>query len=219
MPKVKEGYFENKKNAILDTAEKICMEKPLYKLTMKDIIKETGLSPGAVYASFSDIDEVIVGLINRLSVTVDFMGDTNRILQTENAPEEKIEALFTYFLELIYSTVTSYGKIFHELNTVITDVARRQKIVEGMHEIQMYSYVLNAVTGVMEENIANDYFKPALSKESIYALIFAFFDGLVRDLTLVKCYQLEVPQSVTFEEKDLLKALTSSTIFLLNNTR
>lgn len=218
MPKVNEEYFENKKNAILDTVEEICKTKPLYKLTMKDIIKETGLSPGAVYASFSDIDEVIAVLINRLSVTVDFISATDCILQTKSTPEEKIQDLFAYFIELIHSTITSYGKIFHELNTVITDTERRKKIVDGMHEIQMYGYVLNAIREVIKENIDNGYFLPTLSIESIYALIFAFFDGLVRDLTLVKCYQLEAPQSVTFEEKDLPKALAVSVIFLLNHT-
>lgn len=218
LPKVKEEYFENKRNSILDTVEKICKTKPLYKLTMKDIIKETGLSPGAMYASYSNIDEVIVELINRLSVTVDFMSTTNQILEGESVPEDKIEALFNYFLELIYSTIASYGKIFHELNMVIIDTERREKIVKGMREVQMYSYVLNALIGVIEENITNGYFKPSVSKESVYALIFAFFDGFVRDLTLVKCYQLETPQSVTFEEKDLSKALASSAIFLLNHT-
>lgn len=218
MPKVKKDYFENKKNAILDTVEEICKTKPLYKLTMKDIIKETGLSPGAVYASFSDIDEVIAALINRLSVTVDFIGATNRIMQTKSTPEEIIQNLFDYIIELIHSTITSYGKVFHELNTVIIDAERGKKITDGLHEIQMYSYLLDAIKGVIEENIANGYFKPTLSIESIYALIFAFFDGLIRDLTLVKCYRLKVPQSITFEEKDLPKALTSSVISLLNHT-
>lgn len=218
MPKVNEEYFENKKNTIIDTVENICVTKPLYKLTMKDIVKETGLSPGAIYASFSDIDEVIVALINRMSVTVDFMDETEQILQKTNTPEEKIEKLCNYFINLIYSTITAYGKIFHELNTVITDAERKKKIESGMHEIQMYNYVLDALISVIGKNIACGYFKPKVSKESVYALITAFIDGFVRDATFAKCYQFDIPYSVTFEEKDLSKAFAASIIFLLNPT-
>lgn len=217
MPKVNEAYFENKKNGILDTVQKILREKPLYKLTMKDIIKESGLSPGAVYDSFSDIDEVIIALVNRLSVTVDFKTSTNHILQTAHTPEEKIEALFSYLLELIHSTVETYGKILHELNTALTDANRRDKVAGGIHEAQMYNYVLEATISLINENIANGYFKPTVSTESIYTLLFAFFDGFVRDLTYVKCYRFEAPMSVTFEDKDLPKALAASVIFLLNH--
>lgn len=218
MPKVKKEYFEDKKNSILDVAEKICRTKPLYKLTMKDIIIGTGLSPGAIYASFSDIDDVIVSLVNRLSVSVDFTDATNTILQTQNAPEKKIELLFHYLIELIQSTVTSYGKIHLELSTVLTDISRRQKIVDGIDEVQMYGYVLNAIAGLIEEGVTSGYFHPIHPKQNIYTMIFAFVDGLVRDLTFVKCYHFEgVPQSVTFEEKDLSNTFAASVIFLLNH--
>lgn len=218
MPKVNEEYFENKKNAIIDTAERICATKPLYKLTMKDIVKETGLSPGAIYASFSDIDEVIIALINRLSTTVDFMDRTEQILQSTNALEQKIEQLCNYLITLIGSTVTAYGKIFYELSTVITDSARKKKIEKGMHEIQMYNYVLDALVGIIDTNIASGRFKPTVSKESVYALISAFIDGFVRDSILAKCYQYDIPYGVTFEEKDLSNAFAASIIFLLNPT-
>lgn len=218
MPKVKEGYFEAKKDSILEATEKICMEKPLYKITMKDIIKETGLSPGSIYSSFSNIDEVIVALINRLSANVDFVSTTDEIVQSQNTPEEKIKALISYFIELIHTTVLSYGKIFFELGTVYVDTERRETVTKSMNDLQMYNYVLGALINVMEDNIRQGYFKPKYSKESIFAIVFAFIDGLIRDLTLVKCYKLDVPQSVTFEESDLPKALAYSVIHLLDPT-
>lgn len=218
MPKVNEEYFENKKNAILDAVENICRTKPLYKLTMKDIIEETKLSPGAIYASFSDIDQVIIELINRMSIAVNFMDETAQILQNPNTPEEKIKEICDYFIHLIRSTVTAYGKIFHELNTVITDGIRKEKIEAGMHEAQMYNYVLHALIDTIDENIANGYFKPRTSKESIYVLLFSFLDGFLRDLIYANCYQFDIPYGVTFEEKDLPEALTASIIFLLGST-
>ena len=217
MPKVSEEYFEIKKNTILDVAEKICTIRPLYKLTMKDIVKESGLSPGAVYASFSDIDEVIVALINRLSMEVDIVNDIEQILQNRTTPEEKVEGILTYAINLIRKTSTAYGKIFCELQTIITDSVRRKKIDNGLREIQTYNYVFSSLVLVIEENIANGYFKPITSKESVLSLILVALDGFIRDFSLSKNYQIDIPCGVTFEEKDLPNALTASIIFLLNH--
>jgi AcrR family transcriptional regulator len=217
MPKVSKEYFENKKNAILDAVENICKRKPLYKLTMKDIVDETGLSFGAVYNSFADIDAVIAALINRLSVSTDFKGDTERILQAGTTPEEKLDALFRYFLVSARGTIDSYGKINYEMSTVITDEKRRVKILGGVNDKQSLVNGIDIAVQFIEENIKSGYFKPTRSKESIYALIFAFYDGVFKGLTLSKCYGIITPRGVTYEEKDLSDTLTSSVLALLNN--
>ena len=220
LPKVKKGYFEDKKNSILDVAEKICMNKPLNKLTMKDIITETGLSPGAVYASFSDIDEVIIALVNRMSIEVNFISAVEEILLAGDNPEVVIKKLINYLINLINSSVTTYGKTLSELVFVAVDKDRGEKIMQGIHEIQMYEYIRDTLVKVISENIRNGYFKPLVTEESIYALIFSFMDGLVRGLSLVKNYKLEnLPMGVTFEEKDLSTAITDSVIFLLKQGR
>ena len=217
MPKVKDGYFEDKKNSILDVAEKICINKSLNKLTMKDVITETGLSPGAVYASFSDIDEVIIALINRMGKAVDFVNAVEEILQTGDSPEAVIKSLMDYFINLTHSSVETYGKILSELVYVAVEGDRGEKIIQGINEAQMYSYIRDMLVKVINENIENGYFKPIVSERSIYALILSFMDGLMRDLSLVKSYNIgNIPMGVTFEEKDLSKAITDSIIFLLN---
>ncbi|HBU12475.1 MAG TPA: hypothetical protein DEB31_07030 [Clostridiales bacterium] len=216
MPKVDETYFEKKRNAILDAAEEICAAKPLYKLTMKDVIRRTGLSPGAVYASFSDIDEVIIALINRLSDDVDFVEETDRILRDAVLPEEKITALCKYLVKLIYATVDGKGKLYYELATITTDSARTQKLKKGIHEMQMYGYVQATLVGIVEEYAACGYFTPAVALKSVYAFGVAFIDGLLRDLTLVRCYNAETPGGITFEEDDMADSFAASVLFLLN---
>ena len=109
MPKVKEGYFEDKKNAILDAAQKICQDMPLNKMTMTDIINETGLSPGSVYATFSNIYEVIIALVNRPCIIMDITGDVDSILREHDKPEKKIAALLSYQLRLIASSIGTHA--------------------------------------------------------------------------------------------------------------
>jgi AcrR family transcriptional regulator len=185
---------------------------------MKDVIKETGLSPGAVYASFSDIDEVIAALVNRKSAIVNIKEEVEQILQNASTPIVKIERLCGYFHSLIYTTSTTLGKFIFELNIVATDSKRKKKLEDNLHEDNMLSYVLDTLIGVINENIESGYFSPKTSKESIYALIFAFIDGFIRDYTFAKCYGMEIPHGVTFEERDLPKAFSDSIIFLLNPT-
>lgn len=47
IPKVSEAYTENRINEILDAALEVSARKPLHKVTMKDIVRQTGLSQGA----------------------------------------------------------------------------------------------------------------------------------------------------------------------------
>ena len=220
MPKVKDGYFEDKKNAILDVAEKICMEKPLNKVTMKDIIDATGLSPGAVYASFSDIDEVFVALLNRISFAADYMSDVERILQENTSPEGKIDALIRYMIKQITMSSGYYGKLVSELSYVFVAIKgkeRREKYRQSIKTTHISDYVNAAYVQIVEENVANGYFEPLVSKESIYAMGAAITDGLIRNLTFVKHYKYaNLPMGITFEEDDLPKAVADSIIFLLN---
>ena len=92
-----------------------------------------------------------------------------------------------------------------------------QKLYNRIREIHTYSYILNSLILVIEENIANGYFKPITSKESVLSLILVTLDGFVRDYSLSKSYPIDIPYGITFEEKDLPDAFANSIIFLLNH--
>src|SRR5471030_3347881 len=65
MPKVTEEYLESRRNFILDCATKVVREKPLYQMTMRDIIKEAELSQGAIYRYYSSLEEFYIAIANR----------------------------------------------------------------------------------------------------------------------------------------------------------
>ena len=50
MPKVSHDYVIRKKNVILEAALSVCKVKPLYEITMRDIIKASGVSQGVFIA-------------------------------------------------------------------------------------------------------------------------------------------------------------------------
>ncbi len=63
MPKVNEAYISEKKQVILDATFRICMRKPVYQVTMKDVIKETGMSQGGIYRYYANFYDILFGLL------------------------------------------------------------------------------------------------------------------------------------------------------------
>lgn len=65
MPKTSEDYFKQKRRKILDAAFTVCMKKPMFEVSMRDVISESGLSQGGIYRYFSNLDEILIELFNR----------------------------------------------------------------------------------------------------------------------------------------------------------
>lgn len=219
MPKVTQAYFENKRSLILDAAERICTEKPLYLLTMKDVIKEAGLSTGAVYASFADIDELIAALFNRLESGENYEEEARRILQEHDAPEAKLRAFCAYMISLLRQNAATHGKLIFGLATILEDSARREKLQYKIKEAGMYAFVLGELVKVIDANIQNGYFVPKTNRDSILMMIFAFFDGFLRDHVLINCYDAEIPFGVNWNEKDLAETFAAAILFLLETNQ
>ncbi len=57
---LKEHEKEQRKNLILDVAEKIFSAKPFDDVNMRDLAKEVGISPGSIYTYFPDKETLYV---------------------------------------------------------------------------------------------------------------------------------------------------------------
>ena len=62
MPKVTEAHRESRREQILIAAWKCFSRKGFHSTSMADVIKEAGLSAGAVYLYFRSKDEIIVAV-------------------------------------------------------------------------------------------------------------------------------------------------------------
>ena len=100
MPKVSYEYVQEKKNSILEAAIAVCKVKPLYEITMRDIIKASGVSQGGIYRYYSDLDEILIEVINQVNVNADYKHIIDEITDTSNCP---IKQLLNY---LIFSEST-----------------------------------------------------------------------------------------------------------------
>ncbi len=218
MPKVKEGYYQEKKNKLLDIALQICNHKPVYDVKMSDIISESGMSQGGVYKYFSDIDEVFAALINRANAQKNYIEQINALVESKDSPETILLNLFS-FSELYFSDMLiSYNKILFELGTFFAhDSKRRDKITKNVESITVFEYLSQKMYTLLFEQTESGYFTPILPLKEVFAFVIAAFDGIIRDVTLTKCYlpATETPPLIVFDEKQLIKSLYISTLTLL----
>src|SRR4051794_34533397 len=92
MPKVSEEHRANRRREIVLAARKCVMEQGFHKTTMADVIRESGLSAGAVYGYFKSKEEIVAAIADDALSTVDELFED--ILATE-APLTPTAALRT----------------------------------------------------------------------------------------------------------------------------
>ncbi len=62
----KPDVSEQRKDQILDAASEVFAEKGVYQSTMDDIVKESGLSKGALYWYFKSKDDILISIFERM---------------------------------------------------------------------------------------------------------------------------------------------------------
>lgn len=60
----------NRKENILNSAQKLFAEKGLEKTTIEEIAKETGISKGSVYLDFKNKDDILLAIIERHALSL-----------------------------------------------------------------------------------------------------------------------------------------------------
>ncbi|MFW6288114.1 MAG: TetR/AcrR family transcriptional regulator [bacterium] len=121
MPKVSEDYVKKKKDSIVAAALKVCKEKPLYEITMTDIIKETGLSQGGIYRYFSNLDEILIEVINKANSNINYKDDIDEILAKRYSAAEKINDMLNFLGKYIKENVKTMGKFQFELTVLLAN--------------------------------------------------------------------------------------------------
>lgn len=226
MPKVDATYFKEKQEKILAAAMQVCQEKPIYFVTMKDIVAQSGLSPGAVYQSFGSIEEVFAGILQKADSESDYAGEIQAILQSGKAPQIVLLDLF-HFGEVYFSDcLMAYNKVLFELSLYATHAPEKRKIIyQQACRQSVYAQLGQALMVYVGEQVQAGYFQPQIPLEDLFAFVTAAFDGIVRDVTLTKYYlqEDEMNPMIQFDAEKLIHSLYLSTLALLGmpgcNTR
>ena len=216
MPKVNEEYFEVKKKEIINAAFEVCKRKPAYDVTMSDIVAETGLSQGGVYKYYNNIYSVYAALIDEANLVGDQKEKIDKIMASKFKPETKLKKLFAVSEDFFSEMLLSYHKILFELGTFCIQNPEYDKRINGETKVTpVFPYLASRVAELIVSETASGYFKPVLPVEDILNFLVSSFDGIIRDVTLNKCYNIETEDINNLDEKKLIGCLCISTLKLL----
>lgn len=85
--------YDERRNEILDTAERLFHTKGYEKCTINDILREVGIAKGTFYYYFKSKQEVLVEIISRYTNLVITRGE--KVLMIKDiSPEEKLMRVF-----------------------------------------------------------------------------------------------------------------------------
>ncbi|WP_320939769.1 TetR/AcrR family transcriptional regulator [Lysinibacillus capsici] len=216
MPKVSHDYVKRKRNVILEAALSVCKDKPLYEITMRDIIRASGVSQGGIYRYYSDLDEILVEIINQANADADYKKDVDAIIENNAAPKEMLEKLFTFLGEYIKENLSTVGKIHFELTILFANNPDRQKkILPNITENESGQYLIKRILDTIHKGISLGIFQPEVSIEDLFTFIMASIDGIVRDVVLHKCYGMFQNEQILIDETRLMNTLCKSVQALL----
>ena len=216
MPKINEEYLLEKRKEILRAAFEVCKRKPAYEVTMSDIVAETGMSQGGVYKYFNNIYSVYAALIDDANLAGNPVERIDEIMNSEKSPEIKLQELFTVSEDYFSEMLISYNKILYELGTFCQQNPEYDRqIHEQTTATPVFPYLAHSVAELIVTQVQTGYFKPLVPSEDILTFVVSSFDGIIRDVTLNKCYNLQTDDAAVFDEKKLINCLYLSTLKLL----
>jgi AcrR family transcriptional regulator len=182
MPKVTEAYIAGKKNLILECTEEILKEKPLYQMTMRDIIKKAGFSQGVIYRYYANLDEIFIDFINRHTTSYDLEQQIDTLLGSElpatTILTECLVAMGQYVAELLQSIV---GKTFFELLVMYSsDPEKSSTILPELKFRQSLEYAQYKTVQFALASVEKGVFTPQIPVASIIQFVSVFIDGIAQ---------------------------------------
>lgn len=216
MPKVSNEYLTQKKNLIIDGALNVCRTKPLYQITMKDVIREIGISQGGIYRYFSDVDEILVAVINRCNPNADYRKNIDFIIGNSKTSKDAVESLFTFLGNYMQDNAGTVGKFLFELTVIMAhQPARGRKIQSKIKDGQSGQYFMKQIYQVIRKGISCGEFHPVLSPDAILSFISIAIDGIAFDGSLLTCYEVPQVGEIPFQIVSLVDTLKSATLLML----
>lgn len=225
MPKVSKEYFESKRKIILDAALKVFSKKPSYTVSMKDIIKESKLSQGGVYKYYSNIDDIIISLINENEIEVN---PKDIIKDNYNNPKKAIFEFLKEYKNYFLKSHQEYGKIFFELYPMlINDKKRLKRYASKTNSMKQPSNWFKELFIYLDKKTEENYFNPIAKLSDIYTQIICMLSGIVEELILTRYYNKKVnyiidlkgEYGIDFETKldDLVEIVYKTILFLMGS--
>lgn len=213
MPKVSEEYFQIKRKEIVDAAFRVCIRKPISAVELKDVIAETGMSHGAIYRYFKDLDEIIGAMIVQINSEDPYIDEVERIFDDKDGrlPIQIVGELCKF----LYQQMTGCGidavKISFYTNVfIINEPERAEKIFESIKDCNTSSssYLVSKFAEYVEQQTIKCNLYPKCSLNDLIQYLVASYNGILMTYLLKEpSLKMEVEKADSKNNKIWLKNL------------
>ncbi|AFL99044.1 transcriptional regulator [Desulfitobacterium dehalogenans ATCC 51507] len=200
-PKVSEDYKKERERELIEAAKKVFIEKGFVRTSMQDIMDKAGISRGALYSYFNNINHVFIEVLK-----YDDQKDIYYFVTSDESPlwpqlknwvkEQQI------YIEAIDQTLL-YAKAEFFLSSKNANNKDNSPYIS-----ERYNRTIEAIEEVLNEGMHRGEFRPQQSTRSIARYLLSFINGLMLDT-----FQLGPEQT---KVKDQLSVLLFSLEKLIN---
>lgn len=173
-PKVSEEYKKERERELIEAAKKVFIEKGFVRTSMQDIMDKAGISRGAMYSYFDNIDHVFIEVLkydDQKDIQYFVPSDEGPLWpQLKNWVEEQ-----QFYIEAIDQTLL-YAKAEFFLSS---NYANNKDNFPYISE--RYNRTTEAIEEVLNEGMRKGEFSPQQSTRSIARYILSFINGLMLD--------------------------------------
>ena len=173
-PKVSNQYKINKRKELLEAAKRVFIQKGYIQATMQDIIDEAGISRGALYSYFNNIQHVFEELLK--------LEDEMDILYFEKEEKSSFWQQLINWIKMQQKNIESINQSLLLCKTeFFLTTYRNSNETSNPYVIERYKELASSIKGFIEEGVKKEEFKPCMPSGSIALYIISFIDGLMLD--------------------------------------
>ncbi len=169
-PKVTEEYKQTVREVILQAAEDLFACKGYHETSMDDIVKESGLSKGAIYGYFDSKQEIFLALSDKC-IESELVAMRSAFSPNDSA-SKKLEKSAEIHLDGIGRSV-EFCRMSVECRIEAPRIESLQQRMENRYEM-----VHNFIAEMVREGIRKGEFRHDIDPDAVSSIIHATLDGL-----------------------------------------
>ncbi len=213
MPRVTDEYLRDKRNFILECTNEILKEKPLYQITMRDIIKKAGFSQGVIYRYYANIDEIYMDLINKNPISNLLEEKIDNLVNSQQPINSVVSDCIVAIGKYIEELLKSIGgrTCFELLVTYAYDAEKRKDMFPKLKFKKSLEYAQSKIVEYIKQKIQQGVLQTTISVDSIIMFTGISIDGIMQSVAMNTVENAEEKTTVDVPEmfQTLAKALIS----------
>ncbi|MFP3390760.1 TetR family transcriptional regulator [Brevibacillus sp. SIMBA_040] len=200
-PKVSDEYKNQKKTLLLQAAKRVFLAKGYTKATMQDVMDEAGISRGALYAYFDNVEHLYMELLQ--------FEDQQDVLFFSPNDDETSWQQITNWVHKQQKEIEQIEQTLTQANSEYFLSIRDSKKQEGdTYSTTRYDRIVDALTVLFQSGAKKGELQPRLPAEMISRYLVSFIDGLMLDtahLGAEKTRVAEQIEALLFSLREMLR--------------